>query len=117
MKNIRRTLLLIMVSVAVYSCNTNTGKVELSPEMQDFVNMFDGKYTGVTNAIQKYAASTDIPTQDMDTKDLSKPSVTAKSEENGNTCYTISTNDGIKDCIYSICWKDKKIISITDITQ
>ncbi len=117
MKVTKQILFSVLLSIITFSCNTAANKVTLSPEMEDFVNMFDGKFTGVTNAIQKYANAPDLNTQDMDTKDLKRPDVTAVSEENGNTCYTLLTNDGLKDCKYIICWKDKKIVSISDITQ
>ena len=76
----------------------------------------DGKYQSVTDAISKFASKSDLNTADMDTKDLRDPVITNASVSDSSTCYTIKTNDGAKDCQYEICWRNGKIISISDKT-
>lgn len=113
--NLRKLRILSVTVFLLFSCSS--ANQNISAEMSDFIKTFDGKYTGVTAAIEKYEAVPHLDTKDMDTKDLKEPKVTASRNENGEDCYLLVANDGIQDCSYWICWKDKKIVSIEEVVK
>ena len=99
------------------SCHSsNLTDVKTTPEMEEFMKAMNGHYDSVTKALAKFSVKSDLPTADMDLKDLRDPVITEASVKDGITCYTVKTNDGAKDCFYELCWQSGKIISITDKT-
>ncbi|HAP01336.1 MAG TPA: hypothetical protein DCQ93_05360 [Bacteroidetes bacterium] len=108
----------IILFLIFQSCGQkNNSNVKLTPEMENFMSMLDGKYQSVDAAIQKYRSSDTLRTQDMDIKDLQNPEVQDGRTDGKQTCYDLKVNDKAKDCVYELCWENGKIISITDKTE
>jgi len=110
MKKAIVTLFVIIAGVFMLSnCGGGGSDVELSPEMQQFVGMFDGSSAGVSAALAKYAVD-ELKEDDMGMYDLKDPIVTAREGD----CYTLEVAAGITTRIYSVCWAEGKISKIED---
>lgn len=107
MKNL---ITVFAVSVAMFllaSCGGSGSSVEVQPEMQAFMQMFDGTYQKVEAALNEYAVD-ELKKHDISMYDMSEPKVTAK-EDN---CYTMEAKAGMTVRVYKICWTDAKISGI-----
>lgn len=90
-------------------------KVQVSPEMKDFMKGLDGTEKGVNAALKKYAAE-GVDTSKMAGIMVREPKVTKAETKGGMTCYTMDCKTGILDRTYLICWKDKKIREIKQLS-
>lgn len=89
-------------------------KVEVIPEMKDFLASSFGSSAKVTEGLKKYGAE-GLETNDMDVYDLEKPSI-VKSRKNGSmSCYKIDAKAGITTRSYDLCWEGSKIKQIKDL--
>ena len=104
-------LSLFVLAIMVFAISSCGGKsVQMSSEMQQFVEMIKGKSADVSAALTKFGASQDVISNDMSMYDLKDPKVTAKEGD----CYTAEFSAGATTRTYLICWKDGKISAITD---
>ncbi len=108
-KSILSLFVVLTAMFALSSCGGEK-KVEQSPEMAEFVGMIKGQSSDVVAALSKFAATDDLKTHDMTFYNLQEPKVTAK---NGD-CYTVDFKAGITVRTYDFCWKDGKIVKITE---
>ncbi len=109
----RKSILSLFVFVSfVFALNSCGGEkqIEQSPEMAKFVGMIKGESSDVVAALSKFAATDDLKTHDMTFYNLKEPKVKAK---NGD-CYTVDFKSGITVRTYEFCWKDGKIVKITE---
>lgn len=104
------TILFIIVSSFLVTCQNKDDKVELTPEMAEFLAMLKGSSDDVTLALTKFGATDKIKEDDMGLYDLKDPAVTAQKEN----CYSVEFTSYITIRMYDICWKDGKITSIYD---
>ena len=83
--------------------------MQVSAEMQDFMNNFNGRAASVTVALQTFGKP-ELDDKDMDLYDLKEPKVL---EVNGS-CYLLQCASGMTKRKYNICWEGGKISSIED---
>jgi len=100
----------VVLAVAFTFSSCGGPKVELTPEMKDFVGMIKGKSADVVSALTKFAATDEIKNNDMGIYDLSDPKVTAKTGD----CYSVEFKAGATTRMYDICWTAGKIASVTE---
>lgn len=101
-------MVLLVAAFALTSCGGSD--VELSSEMTEFVGMIKGTSDDVSKALEKFAATDEIKSDDMSMYDLKDPNVTAKESD----CYSVEFSAGITTRMYDICWKDGKITEIIE---
>jgi hypothetical protein len=108
----KKTIISIMVIVLIAFVMVKCGgsSVEMSPEMKEFVGMIKGTSDDVSAALTKFGASQEIIDNTMADYNLENPKVTAKTGD----CYTCEFKAGATTQIHEICWKDGKIVSITE---
>jgi hypothetical protein len=90
-------------------------KAKVSAEMRDFMKSLDGNGKHVDEALKKYAAK-DVDTSDMSSIGVRDPKITNTETKDKMTCYTMSCKSGILDRVYLICWKDKKIQKLQQLS-
>lgn len=103
----------LMFATAARAEDKNGTKV--SAEMKDFMKMLDGTEKGVGAALKKFAAD-GVDTSDMDGILVREPKVTKTETKDGQTCYTIAVKTGLLDRTYLVCWKDKKIQKLKQLS-
>ncbi len=112
MKKVLFTLSVFAALSFITACGGKGEKkssVQVSTEMQDFMNNLNGKSASVTIALESFGKP-GLEDQDMDMYDLKDPEVM---EANGN-CYLLRCNSGMTKRKYNLCWEGGKIISIED---
>jgi hypothetical protein len=102
-----------LLSPAVYAEDKKPAKV--STEMKDFMKQLNGNEKSVNAALKKYAAPK-VDTSDMEGIQVREPRVTKTEAKDGQICYTIAVKTGILDRTYLICWKDKKIQKLKQLS-
>lgn len=100
----------IFVSCGDDSGNNGEKKVEIAPEMKEFMNELSGDYKKVTTALNKYGVS-DLDT-DMGDFNLEKPEVIETEKKDGGVYYTMHVKSGATTRAYVLFWKDGKIQSV-----
>ncbi|MCH8905249.1 MAG: hypothetical protein IIA45_15225 [Bacteroidetes bacterium] len=116
MKKLLSTLFMGALFVSFMSCGGG-GSVEVSAEMQEFLDEISSSSSIVT-AAGKYgygyeeAGEEDIP---LDLYELKEPSVKKKISILGQTCYQVNVKHGVFDSDFLVCWEDGKIVSIADM--
>lgn len=92
--------------------------VVVSPEMNAFVAMLDGKDGSARKALKKYGANAAIQGDDVGMYMLTSPKVT-KSEKVGDLqCFTFESSAGVMKHTTQTCWDAKgKISKLTDTSQ
>jgi hypothetical protein len=98
----------LAVFFSIYSCGGSN--VEQSAEMKEFVGMIKGKSADVVSALDKFASTPELKSNDIGMYDLSDPKVTAKNAD----CYSVEFSAGVTTRMYEICWTAGKISAITD---
>jgi hypothetical protein len=88
---------------------------KVSAEMKDFLKQLNGNEKSVNAALKKYAAPK-VDTSAMEGIMVREPKVTKTEVKDGQTCYTIAVKTGILDRTYLICWKDKKIQKLKQLS-
>lgn len=83
--------------------------VEVSAEMNGFMEMFTGDDVAVEKALDKYALES-TSREDMDLYSLESPEVKGSNEN----CYDMEAKAGMTIRQYEICWKEGKISKIVD---
>jgi len=108
----KRKILSITMIFAVVAILASCGgsSVEMTAEMTEFTGMIKGTAADVTTALDKFGSSDEIKTNDMTMYDLKDPKVTAKTGD----CFSVEFSAGITTRMYDICWKEGKIVSVTD---
>jgi hypothetical protein len=110
MRKIVTTLVIFTFVIFLFSgCGGKKDKVQMSKEMQEFVQMFKGKSTDVTAALQKFAIDS-LKINDMGMFDLENPKVLTKEAD----CYTFECKAGMTVRTYKVCWENGKINKIED---
>ena len=103
-----------VLAISLASCGGEGGDsgsdLKVSAEMKDFVSAFNGKSTTVEAQLAKYASSEEIKNHDMGMYNLESPEVIAAEGD----CFTVKCKSGMVENTYVVCWKDKKIASITE---
>jgi hypothetical protein len=108
--NVHKTIIqFLLVSFFAFSACGDSSEVEVSNEMQDFLQQVQGSYKDVSEALEKYSANEELKTHNITMYDLSDGKVVAREGD----CYTVEFNAGITVRVYDICWKGKKISGIT----
>ncbi|PLX19960.1 MAG: hypothetical protein C0599_09955 [Salinivirgaceae bacterium] len=97
------------LSLLFYSCG---GGVEVSPEMQGFMDEINAT-NSMIDAAEKYGYNADeMP---LDLYELKDPTVTKVEKDGDKTMYYTNFKHGIIDSDVIICWKDKVIVNIKDV--
>ncbi len=112
MKKITTILATLALFMILQSCGGKGEKkssVQVSTEMQDFMNNFNGLSASVKYALDNFGAP-GLDRKDMDLYNLEKPKVT---EANGN-CYLMECKSGLTTRKYNVCWESGKINSVED---
>ncbi len=105
---------LLTTPVTAQKQSSKTSKV--SAEMRDFMKQLDGKEEHVNAALKKYAAE-GVDTTDMSYTLVRDPKVTKMESKEGMTCSTMACKTGIAERVYLICWKDKKIQKVKQLSM
>jgi hypothetical protein len=108
-KTILSVMLVALVAFAMVRCGGGSS-VEMSPEMTEFIGMIKGTSNDVSAALIKFGATPEVTENAMADYNLEDPKVTAKTGD----CYTCEFKAGVTTQIHEICWKDGKIVSITE---
>lgn len=87
----------------------------VSGEMKDFMKLLDGTEKGVNAALKKYAAP-GVDTSKMGGIMVREPKVIKAETKDGQTCYTVEVKSGILERTYLICWKDKQIQKVDQLS-
>jgi hypothetical protein len=90
-------------------------EVKVSAEMKDFMKHLDGTEKGVAAALKKHAAD-GVDTSAIAGIQVREPKATKVEMKDGQTCYTMAVKTGILDRTYLVCWKDKKIRKIKQLS-
>ena len=80
----------------------------VSPEMEEFMGMFDGTYQKVEEGLAKFGSTDEIKDDDMGMYDMSEPVVSSADGE----CYVMEAKAGMTVRIYKICWVEGLIGAI-----
>lgn len=117
-----RTLSLVAIFAVAAVClcefpaaGGDTDRAKISTEMRDFMKRLDGTEKSVNGALLKYAAA-GVSTSAMDGIRVREPKVTATEVKDGMTCYKMACKTGILDRVYLVCWKDKKIQKLKQLS-
>lgn len=108
----KKTLLKITVvvfSMFLFSCQEN---VEVSPEMQGFIDNLDGSPHDLKNALHEFGADNLIEDDNISSVDLSDPKVISCTGDKDHNCYEFEAKAGKKRKRYEICWDGKQIESM-----
>lgn len=112
MRNLIVTLTLFTLASFFTACGGKGEKksaVQVSPEMQDFMNNFNGRSASVTVALEQFGKA-GLDDKDMDLYDLKEPKVL----EATGSCYLLQCTAGMTKRKYNICWEGGKISSVED---
>ncbi len=105
---------LLTTPITAQKQSSKTNKV--SAEMRDFMKQLDGKEEHVNAALKKYAAE-GVDTTEMSYILVSNPKITKTETKEGMTCYTMACKTGLAERVYLICWKDKKIQKVKQLSM
>jgi len=103
------SIMLIFATVTFFS-NCGGNSIEMTAEMSEFIGLLKGTAADVSLALEKFGATDEIKTSDMTMYDLKDPKITAQKDN----CYSIEFSVLETVRMYDLCWKDGKIIEITD---
>jgi hypothetical protein len=103
------TFAVLFATTIIIGCGGKP-KVEVSKDMQSFVEMFKGKSADVQSALNQFA-NEELKSNDMTMYDLSEITVTTKEGD----CYTFEAKAGITTRTYKVCWTNGKINTIEDL--
>lgn len=103
----KKNLFILALAFIMFACGSS---VEVDPNMKGFMDEIS-KNKGMIEAVEKYAADPSMET-DLDIYELKEPTVTAKTEKEGKTCYKMNVKHGIIDSDCEVCWKDGKVQSV-----
>lgn len=103
--------ILFFVAFAMTSCGGGAPKVEVKPEMTEFMGMMKGSHTQVEAALAKFAANDEIKGNDMGMYDLKD----AKAVAAEGDCVTMEAAAGMTTRTYKVCWAEGKINKIEDL--
>jgi len=106
--------ILLATPITAQKQSSKTSKV--NAEMRDFMKHLDGKEENVNAALKKYAAE-GVDTTAMSYILVSDPKITKTETKDGMTCYTMACKTGIAERVYLICWKDKKIQKVKQLSM
>lgn len=109
-KSILSLFVVFAAMFALSNCGDDGSNTEQSPEMIEFIGMFTGESSEVVAALAKFGATDNIKTHDLIFNSLTEPIVTLRQGD----CYTVDFKSGANIRTYEFCWKDGKIIKITE---
>lgn len=89
-------------------------KVEVIPEMKEFLASSFGSSDKVTEGLKKYGAE-GLDTKDMGIYDLEKPSIVKSRKSGSMSCYKVDAKAGLTTRSYDLCWEGSKIKQISDL--
>jgi len=95
-------------TVATDTVKAEEAPIVVSPEMEEFMGMFDGTYQKVEEAIAKFASTEEMKEDEMGMYDMSEPGIVSAEGD----CYVMEAKAGMTIRVYKLCWADGKIASI-----
>ncbi len=109
MKNLLKSIVQVFsITILITSCGGTS--IEISPEMSSFNAMMKGSHEDVVNAVEKYASDEKLNDNDIVYFGLSNPEVKERIQD----CYIVDYEAGVTIRTYEICWKEGKIVSISE---
>jgi len=99
-----------VLSFAVLAgCGTEKqNAIDIDPNMQAFLDNFDGTSNSIKSALKKHGATLEMSEDEITMYDLASPIITAKTW----SCYTLDAEAWVTTRTYDICreeWKINKI--------
>lgn len=108
-----KTLHLISVLVlSVFAFSSCDDKVDVSPEMQGFIDNLDGSPHDVEQALHEFGADNLLNDETLTSDDLCDPKVISCTGDKDHSCYEFEARAGKAKKIYEVCWDGKKIESM-----
>lgn len=104
--------LFLFAAVAFFLMSSCGSSVDVDPNMEAFMKKIDST-NSMSDALNEFAANNDVES-DLEYYELKDPTVKEVSEKDGQTCYKMNVKHGIVDSDCNVCWKDGKIVSITE---
>lgn len=90
----------------------NATPITISAEMEDFMSIFNGKASGVQNAVEKYV-DPKLFGYDIGEYNLENPVITSQTGD----CYTMESEYSETIRVYEICWSASQINNITFLEE